>query len=777
MRKGLKRYRPAMLLLAGLLAAYAGVPRPPLKTGVSLSREFYDREHRLLRMSLSSDDKFRRWVPLERMSPILVEAILLQEDRHFYLHPGVNPASLLKAFWATYVRKERRVGGSTITMQLARMRYGINSRTLPGKLRQMARAMQIERHYSKKEILEAYLNLVPCGGNIEGFGAASLVYFGKDPSALVLPEVLALCVIPKSPARRALLPSRAASSGNEEARRARLRLFDRWLRVHPEDESRSTVMRSPLNVLSASELPFLAPHFVASLIEEQGVEGEILTTLDLPLQRILEQHLRGYVERRKKEGIFNAAAMLVDIRDMGVRAVVGSADFADEKIEGQVNGTRARRSPGSTLKPFIYGLGIEQGEIHPMTMLKDSPMSFGGFNPENFDRDFKGPIHAWEALVRSRNVPAVRVAMRLKDPSLYDFLKTAGVAPLREESHYGLALALGGVEMTMEKLVELYAMLANGGMLRPLRARRDERIEAGKRLLSDAASFIVMDMLGDNPRPGQRFKREWTLDALPVHWKSGTSYAFRDAWAVGVFGPYVLGVWVGNFDGEGNPAFVGASAAAPLFFQMADAIRLHEPGLEPPLRLVGGEVKNIKVCAVSGHIPGPDCKRTTPTLFIPGVSPIKTCDVHRRVFVEKRTGRRACSNVGPGVESVVYEFWPSDLLGLFRRAGIPRRVPPLDNPDCGLHVRSTRGAAPVITSPQADVTYNVRAASADKIPFSAVTDADVRTLYWFVDERFIGKSGQGQAHLAALKPGSYVVRVVDDQGRSDSRGMSVTVVE
>jgi len=282
--------------------------------------------------------------------------------------------------------------------------------------------------------------------------------------------------------------------------------------------------------------------------------------------------VRQYVDAERGIGITNATAILVDTTDMTVKTLLGSADYFDASIDGQVNGVAAKRSPGSTLKPFVYALGLDQGVLHPMTVLRDVPTAFGPFTPENFDGRFVGPITAQEALVRSRNIPAVAVAARLAQPGLYDFLKSAGVANMLPETHYGLALVLGGGDMTMEELARLYAMLANGGVLRSLRTTRGADVVRGPRLLSAEAAFITLDMLRHAPRPDTGAPSE-----RAVAWKTGTSWGFRDAWAAGVFGRYVLLVWVGNFDGSSNPAFIGVTAAAPLFFRIVDSVRGQTP--------------------------------------------------------------------------------------------------------------------------------------------------------------------------------------------------------
>ncbi|HZI16759.1 MAG TPA: transglycosylase domain-containing protein, partial [Myxococcus sp.] len=336
--------RRVLLAVVGLAVLYAAVPRPPLREELGFSQAVFDREGKLLRLTLSPDEKYRLWVPLERMPPALVEATLLHEDQHFRRHFGVNPVALGRAIWSTYLTGGRRMGGSTLTMQLARIRYGIESRTPGGKLKQMLRALQLECTYSKDALLEAYLNLAPYGRNVEGVGAASLVYFGKDVERLSLAESLTLAVVPQSPARRD--PGRDAGALTA----ARLRLFERWLEAHPGDAGRRALLSEPLPVRTPEELPFLAPHFVSGALRASPAGAGVRSTLDLPLQKLLERHVRQYVERRRSMGIHNAVAMLVDWRSLEVRAAVGSADFFNEAIDGQVDGTRAKRSPGSALK-------------------------------------------------------------------------------------------------------------------------------------------------------------------------------------------------------------------------------------------------------------------------------------------------------------------------------------------------------------------------------------------------------------------------------------------
>lgn len=770
-RRGVRLFSFVLILFVLL---HLLIPKPRLLEGIDYSHAVFDSQESLLRLYLTQDDRYRLRIPLSEISPILIRATLLHEDQYFYYHPGINPVAIGRAVYRTYVKKDRRLGASTITMQLARLRYRLNTRSINGKLVQMLRALQFEWHYSKEEILEAYLNLAPYGGNVEGVGSASLVYFNKIAKRLTLPEALTLSVIPQNPNER------RPYKNNHRLTDARNRLFNRWVGAYPDAVSEKAMLALPLPAQNKRQLPFYAPHFTQGMRTAYPGKHILVSTLDRKLQRLLERKTHDYLEKSKTRGINNAVAMLLDYRTMSVKAVLGSADFFNRDIHGEVDGSRAKRSPGSTLKPFLYAIGIDQGLIHPMTMLKDAPMRFGAYNPENFDQDYVGPIKAWKALVRSRNVPAVTIATKLKRPNLYDLLKKAGVTKMQDETFYGLAIVLGGLETSMEELVRLYAMLANEGLMRPLRRLKDEPLAEGLRLLSREASYLTLDMLAMNPRPGQAYRDEWVAGRLPVSWKTGTSYGFRDAWSVGVFGPYVLAVWTGNFDGRGHPAFVGRKAAAPLFFSIVDAVRAEPNWAGSHYVSVPEGISQVEVCSVSGGLPTPFCRHTVKTWFIPGKSPIKTCQIHRQVFVDTRTGVLACNQTGKYVRAEVHEYWPSDLLKLFREAGIPRRQPPKMAEDCPDKQWQVAGNPPKIDSPVTELTYQLRSTAQKKdrtIPLSAVTDADVRTIYWFVNERFIGRAKPDETFHWNAYSGKHVIRVVDDHGRAAARDITVSYVQ
>ena len=456
--------------------------------------------------------------------------------------------------------------------------------------------------------------------------------------------------------------------------------------------------------------------------------------------------------------------MVVDNETGEVRARVGAADYASSRRSGSLDMTLGFRSPGSTLKPFVYALALQQGLIHPLTMLKDAPHAFGDYNPENYDREFLGPIRAADALARSRNVPAVTLASELAHPNFYEFLRAAEVSLPRKEMFYGLALPLGGAEVTMENLVTLYAALANDGRLRPLRRTAKQETARERKLLTPEAAFLTLEMLGQVPRPGMTSAND------RVFWKTGTSHGFRDAWSVTVFDHYVLAVWIGNFNGHRNPSFIGRTAAAPLLFQMIDSLRASrrenpEPHPPPP----GANLKRIEFCSVSGDLPGPSCPHRTESWFIPGISPIKTCEVHREILVDAATGLRVAQDDGTrSLRREVYEFWPSDLLALFEQAGIPRRIPPPFAPDTTSELLAREGHIPRINLPAANL------ASGDNgVPLRAETETGVRRIYWFADKSFLGACDAKEVFTWKAAPGVYELTALDDHGRSGSRAITL----
>lgn len=759
--------RPGRWLLSAVAAALAAlllgyvvlglVPPPPLLEDVPFGRAALDAEGGILRLRLAEDGRYRLRVGLDAVAPEAVRALLHYEDRYFYLHPGVNPFSLVRAAARTWFGGARRMGASTISMQVARLRLGLRTAGLAGKLRQIWAALLLERHYTKQELLEAYFNLAPYGGNIEGIEAAARIYFGKAAARLSDLECHALAVVPQNPVRR-------APAGGREFRQARERLERELAGMGPEAPV------PPLRVRSPARMPFRAPHLVMELLGDGpgAVNGDTVRTCIQPgLQRMLEEALAVHVGRLRRYGIGNAAAILVHAPTMQVRALAGSADFFSAAISGQVDGTRARRSPGSTLKPFIYALALEEGRIHPMTLLQDSPRSFGGYDPENFDRGFRGPLPAREALNSSRNLPAISLAEQLRSPGLYGFLRKAGVRLAQGPEYYGLALVLGGAEVSARELAGLYAMLANQGLWQPLRLTQGDRREAPRRLLSPEAAHVALRMLEreDLALPGAGGT------VIPVRCKTGTSNGFRDAWTAGVFGDHVLVVWVGNFDNSANPRLVGAETALPLFMEIGRGVAARHPLRD---RMPDAErdlnVVTLQVCAATGDLDVARCADTVETLFIPGVSPTRDSGVLRPILIDRASGLRACDASSGETTTVYWEFWSTEQRRLFAQAGIHKPLPPEWLPECrGAGRRWSGGNPPRILLPKKHVTYyHAGMAGGQGIPLQASTEADVKRVHWFAGAVYLGASAPGEVLFwrPPAEMGAVELVAVDDRGRS-----------
>lgn len=739
-------------------------PFGPILKDTGFSTEITDRNGELLRLSLASDDIYRIPAQLDEISPLMKQALLLYEDRWFYWHPGINPVSLARAFWTTYIQKHRTLGASTITMQLARKHYGLNTRSLSGKFQQMLRALQLEFFHSKREILHAYLNLAPYGFNIEGVGAASRIYFDKPADRLTLLEALTLTVIPQSPWER----TKGIGSGRRLSKdliQARHNLFQMWADSFPENVDQKQDMKLAMEMRHPRQLPFHMPHFTTRILMK-SLNGRISTTVDLNVQKALEKVASNYISARHRVGIENASALLIDTRSMTPLAWMGSIDFFNSNIDGQVDGVMARRSPGSALKPFAYALAMEQGHIHPQTMLKDAPTPFGTYTPDNFDKAFSGPLSATEALIHSRNIPAVNLAEKLENPTLYEFLKTADIPLNPDPQHYGLSIVLGTAEVTMLELVELYALLHNEGRFQKLNLPWAPSGES-RTVFSKETGFLTLDMLTQNPPPDSDAMIRWELSPQSIAWKTGTSVGFRDAWSVGLFDHYALAVWVGNFSGQSNSAFVGREAAGPLLFSLIRAFEtIHPTNLSKPLPEGSYNLTETKVCALSGHLPHEDCPHKKTTWFIPGVSPISHCTVHRRIAIDPVSGKKVCPSFSGKTKSRVYEYWSSDIARLFKQAGVGRKPPPSLHPDCrGNHFGTLE---PKILSPKKDIVYNLRTkgSGSRQIPLMAVSDGNIKSLSWYINNELVGTSSPQSPLLWKARAGEFDLRVVDEDGRA-----------
>jgi penicillin-binding protein 1C len=528
----------------------------PLEAAETQSVTVLDRENRLLRAFTTKDGRWRLPLDVSEVDPRYLSMLMAYEDKRYYEHGGVDYLAFIRAGYLLARHGQILSGGSTLTMQVARLLEGKHERTGGGKLRQIARALQLEERLSKDEILRLYLRLAPFGGNIEGVRAASLAYFGKEPRHLSAGEAALLVALPQSPERRR--PDR----NSEAARNARNRVLDRAVEegVLPKAEAeRAKSERIPKQRL---EVLKLAPHLSESEVAAQPAKLIHKLTLDRDIQAAVEKLA---AEQTKLLGPkLSAAVLVVDHATGDVLAHVGSAGYLDRDRKGAIDMTGAVRSPGSTLKPFIYGLAFEQGIAHPETLIEDRPTRFGAYSPQNFDEDFYGTVTIREALGNSLNVPAVKVMAAVGPGRLMGRFRRAGIAPaLPENAQPSLAIALGGLGMTLKDLASLYSGLARGGEPVALSWRRDEPKKTianpRNRLLSPVSSWYVTEILRDAPPPPN-------AKGGAIAYKTGTSYGYRDAWAVGYDGRHVVAVWVGRPDGASNPGLMGRLSAAPILF-------------------------------------------------------------------------------------------------------------------------------------------------------------------------------------------------------------------
>jgi len=556
----MKPWRLTLASLAGavLLTALAGTAwvyllgPPPLGKDLETSHVVLDREGKLLRAYATTEGRWRLPATEKDVDPRFLKLLFAYEDKRFSEHHGVDLLALGRAAFQFTSSGHIVSGGSTITMQVARLLEPREHRSLGAKLRQITRALELEQALSKNEILSLYLTLAPYGGNLEGIRAAALAYFGKEPRKLSLAEAALLVALPQSPELRR--PDRFPDA----AQAARDRVLDRAAAagVVPRDEivraKSATVPRE------RKPLPVLAPHAADQVVAAEPDRRMHRLTIDAGLQKTLQELAR---ERAQALGPqISVAILAVDNESGEVRARVASADYFDERRVGQVDMTQALRSPGSTLKPFIYGLGFEDGLLHPETLIDDKPARYGSYTPENFDLTFQGTVTVRRALQMSLNVPAIAVLGRVGVNRLSARLTQTGAALVLPKGEApGLAMGLGGVGIKLSDLVMLYTGLARLGSAVPLIEREGEVAQNPRRLLDPVAAWYVGNILigappPDNAPPGR------------IAFKTGTSYGYRDAWAIGFDGRMTVGVWVGRPDGAPVPGLVGRAAAAPILF-------------------------------------------------------------------------------------------------------------------------------------------------------------------------------------------------------------------
>ncbi|CAN2042089.1 Penicillin-insensitive transglycosylase / Transpeptidase-like module [Candidatus Magnetomoraceae bacterium gMMP-15] len=711
---------------------------------------------------------WRYHIRINQVSPLYLEALINYEDRFFWYHPGINPVSLLRAMRQYLIYKKPMSGGSTLTMQVARI-FHPHLKTISGKLKQIFRALQLEFHYTKEEILTFYLNYAPFGGTIEGVQAASFSYLGKSTENLSHAEAALLAVLPQAPSRLRpdRHPERAAQARNKVLKR--MADFGLWdIEIIKEAKIEKVISRF-------KQRRILAPLLSRRLKKKASPFTPVRTTIDLFIQQTVENLIKTFIKETPERT--SAAALVVENKSLAVKAYVGSGDFFDNSRFGHVDMIRAYRSPGSLLKPLLYAFTMEEGLIHSESLLVDAPLSFSGYSPGNFTRGFSGPVSASKALQRSLNIPAVDLLDRL-GPDFFDSRLRQGGLHLRFPSHEGpnLSMILGGVGSNLEDLVSAYTAYARNGLSGKLHYMLDDPISE-RYLMSPGAAYIIRQILQENTRPDLPYSRLLLSNRHEVAWKTGTSYGFRDAWTIGLTNTYTVGVWVGRPDGTPSPGQYGRATAAPLMFSIIDSLP-HQ--YEPPV-FVPDSVDRIKICWPLGICPvnenDPLCHQRRQAWILNGVIPPTLPDRNDKlwlsnpisIMINPISGLRIdvdCPVQNKKIKTIAR--WPMPCYPwLNQRFKEASHIPELD-PACG---------KPVSLSPENIKISNIEPDSIFRSPGNQ-TELPAITLharggkgriYWFLNGELIKESKPGQTRYYKFKhPGRYEITVMDLAGNYDS---------
>ncbi|MDR1996519.1 penicillin-binding protein 1C [Azonexus sp.] len=756
----------ALLALVCLAALDRAFPPPVPGRDAPQALLVVARDGTPLRAFPDRDHVWRHPVALADVSPLYLQALQGYEDRWFRWHPGVNPVALARAAWQ-WVRYGRIVsGGSTLTMQVARI-IEPTPRTLAGKARQILRALQLEWRYSKDEILALYVNYAPMGGVLEGVEAASRAYLGKPARRLSHADAALLTVLPQAPSR--LRPDRRPA----EARAARDKVLQRMTGLW-SDSDIGDARQEPI-VAQAVREPLLAPLLAERLRREAKGEQRIDTTIDASMQETVELLLASRLGALPPR--VSMATLVVDNTTLEVRAYAGSADFADADRFAFVDMVRAARSPGSTLKPFLYGLALDEGLIHSESLLADVPQSFGGYQPGNFQQSFHGPVGVSEALTKSLNVPAVEVLDRLEPNRFVAALRRGGLKldfPKGEAPN--LSVILGGAATTLEQLVGAYIAFARQGMAGKPRYRPGEPL-VEQRMLSPGAAFIIRDVL-ESGGPIGRAVEQGSGIRRGIAWKTGTSFGFRDAWSVGVSDRYTVGVWVGRPDGTPNPGFFGANTAAPLLVDLFTAIDKEAPvpRIPPP------SVRQEKICWPLGTrfdpAEEPLCHRQMLAWLLNDTAPptfpdrLRGGEARTAYEVDAASGLRVsaeCSDrprrrVEAARWPAALEPWlPADIQARAKPPAWDARCPSAREPEAGLRIVGLSHGE-VIRRPRPDqppvIRLELRGQRGEVI--------------WLINGRLVARQPASQPLIRRLEENGRVdITVMDERGRYDRISVSV----
>ncbi|ERH47958.1 penicillin-binding protein 1C [Pseudomonas simiae] len=712
-------------------------------------------------------------VQTHEVSPYYLDALLTYEDRWFYQHPGVNPLALARATWQNLTGARVVSGGSTLSMQVARL-LDPHSRTFHGKLRQLWRTAQLEWHLSKAEILNLYLNRAPFGGTLQGVAAASWAYLGKSPSQLTHAEAALLAVLPQAPSR--LRPDRHPQRAQEARDKVLRRLAE--FQVWPQSAV-DEALEEPLLLAPRLE-PSLAP-LLARRLNRPDSPPLIRTTLDATLQRRLEDLLLGWRARLPEHT--SAAILVVEEESMAVRAYLGSVDINDAKRFGHVDMISALRSPGSTLKPFLYGMALDDGLIHSESLLQDVPRRYGDYRPGNFSMGFTGAVPASTALSSSLNLPAVQL-LEAYGPKRFAAEMRIGGVPLALPAlaEPNLALILGGAGSRLEDLVSGYSAFARDGKSATLRLQPDDTLRE-RPLLSPGSAWIVRRILSGQARP-DRDPRAELVQRPVLAWKTGTSYGFRDAWAIGVGPRYLIGVWIGRPDGTPVPGQFGLASAAPLMLQVHDVLtnRDSQRGISAPVKPVPANVGVAAICWPLGQPMSrsdPNCRRqrfswtldnTTPPTLQALDQPLSV-GLMESVWVNAK-GLRVDAHC-PGAELKNIALWPAPLEPWLPRVERREARIPAADPDCPPPALAASSPLSIVGVREGD-QLRLPAASqqALRLKISALGGSGRR--WWFLNGAPLGDSANQDFINASFEHlGRYQLSVLDEAGQTARLEFSV----
>jgi penicillin-binding protein 1C len=737
----------------------------PIPDKISYSTIITDNHGEVIHAFLSQDQQWRMKTELNEISPLLQKTIVAKEDKYFYYHPGINLIALCRAFFQNMIHGRRSSGASTITMQVARA-LEPKRRTYWNKCIEIFRAFQLEWKYSKDEILQLYVNLAPYGGNLEGVKSASLLYFKKSPDHLSLAEITALSIIPNRPS--SLLLGKHNDLIIKERNKwllwfAREKLFT--------EKQIEDALHEPITA-SRGEIPGFIPHLSYKL---KSIGGDIIkTNIDLNTQKKVENLVMTYTSELHLKNIRNAAVVVIDNTNRKVICYVGSADFNDSADEGQVNGAAAIREPGSTLKPLLYGLCIDEGLMTPKMMIADVAVNYDGYAPENYDKKFNGFVTMEYALEHSLNIPAVRSLRVLGKEKLIHALSLCDFKQIRKDQNkLGLSMILGGCGTSLEELTGLYAALASDGVyIRPAYTQADST-RSETRVISTAADFMINETLSKINRPDFPLTWESTTHLPKIAWKTGTSYGRKDAWSIGYDKHFTVGIWVGNFSGAGIPELSGANIATPLLFKIFNTIDYdndgdwyHQPK-DCDIRIV---------CSETGLLPSDHCKNRVTDYFIPMVSSSKKCDNIQEIPVSEDEKISYCMTCVPpnGFKKKLYHIISAEMQQYFDEHQIAYEKIPPHNPDCE---KIFNDGAPLITSPSNKNEYLISKREPEPLLLSCKTGNDVGKVFWYINDKFYKASEAKSKQFFIPEEGPVKISCTDDKGRNRDIRINVRYIK